>query len=39
MTQKDNVKRQILPIPDITPVNLTTYDAKDLDTPYPSSNV
>lgn len=35
MTQKDNIKRQILPIPDIKPVGLTTYDAKDPDTQYP----
>jgi hypothetical protein len=33
----DNVqpKREILPIPDVTPVGLTTYDAKDPDTTYP----
>jgi arylsulfatase A-like enzyme len=28
-------KREILPIPDVTPVGLTTYDAKDPDTTYP----
>lgn len=35
MTKKDDIKRQILPIPDIQPVGLTTYDAKDPDTEYP----
>jgi arylsulfatase A-like enzyme len=29
------VKRDVLPIPDITPVNLTTFDARDKDTKYP----
>ena len=29
------LQRDILPIPDVTPVNLTTYDAKDPDTDYP----
>jgi arylsulfatase A-like enzyme len=28
-------QRQVLPIPDVTPVGLTTYDAKDPDTSYP----
>jgi arylsulfatase len=28
-------KREILPIPDVTPVGLTTYDAKDPDTTFP----
>jgi arylsulfatase A-like enzyme len=28
-------KREILPIPDVTPAGLTTYDAKDPDTAYP----
>src|SRR5262245_9434234 len=28
-------KREILPIPDVTPAGLTTYDAKDPDTTYP----
>lgn len=28
-------RREILPIPDIAPVGLTTYDAKDPDTKYP----
>jgi hypothetical protein len=27
-------KREILPIPDVTPVGLTTYDAQDPDTKY-----
>ena len=31
----DNRQREILPIPDITPVGLTTFDAKDPDTKYP----
>ncbi|MET0457531.1 MAG: arylsulfatase, partial [Mycobacterium sp.] len=29
------VRRDILPIPDVAPVGLTTYDAKDPDTSYP----
>jgi arylsulfatase A-like enzyme len=28
-------QREVLPIPDITPVGLTTYDAKDPDTAFP----
>jgi hypothetical protein len=31
----DTLLRQILPIPDVTRVGLTTYDAKDPDTTYP----
>jgi arylsulfatase A-like enzyme len=31
----DEPKREILPIPDITPPGLTTFDAKDPDTTYP----
>jgi arylsulfatase len=31
----DNVQREVLPIPDIKPVGLTTYDAKDPETRYP----
>jgi arylsulfatase len=31
----DRIERTILPIPDVTPVGLTTYDAKDPDTNYP----
>jgi arylsulfatase len=34
-TQQDQVKRDNLPIPDFTPVGLTTFDAKDPDTTYP----
>ena len=34
-TPNDNVKRDILPIPDPKPVGLTTYDAKDPNTKYP----
>src|SRR5262245_34644720 len=30
-----SLQRAILPIPDIPPVGLTTYDAKDPDTKYP----
>jgi arylsulfatase A-like enzyme len=29
------IQREILPIPDIPPVGITTYDAKDPDTEYP----
>ena len=35
MNEKDKIQREILPIPDIPPVGLTTYDAKDPDTKYP----
>jgi arylsulfatase A-like enzyme len=31
----EHVQREVLPIPDRTPVNLTTYDAKDPDTSFP----
>src|SRR5262250_2570173 len=31
----DKLQRTVLPIPDITPVGLTTYDAKDPETKYP----
>src|SRR5437868_303029 len=31
----DKLRRDVLPIPDITPPGLTTYDAKDPDTKYP----
>jgi arylsulfatase len=34
--QYKQVQREILPIPDVVPVGLTTYDAKDPDTKYPS---
>jgi arylsulfatase A-like enzyme len=33
--RNDEFKRDILPIPDVTPVSTTTYDAKDPDTNYP----
>jgi arylsulfatase len=33
--QKDSVKRDILPIPDLVSVGLTTYDAKNPNTKYP----
>ena len=29
------VQRSVLPIPDVTPIGLTTFDAKDPDTKYP----
>jgi len=33
--KRDEVRREVLPIPDIPPVGLTTYDAKDPETSYP----
>jgi arylsulfatase A-like enzyme len=35
MSVQDKIQREILPIPDIPHVGLTTYDAKDPDTKYP----
>jgi arylsulfatase A-like enzyme len=35
MSDHDKIQREILPIPDIPHVGLTTYDAKDPDTEYP----
>jgi hypothetical protein len=35
MNETDKIKREVLPIPDIPHVGLTTYDAKDPDTKYP----
>ena len=35
MSAQDKIQREILPIPDIPPVGLTTYDARDPDTKYP----
>jgi arylsulfatase A-like enzyme len=35
MCVPDKIQREILPIPDIPHVGLTTYDAKDPDTKYP----
>src|SRR5678815_269455 len=32
---EDSIQRNVLPIPDITPIGLTTFDAKDPDTKYP----
>src|SRR6478735_6461819 len=32
---RDDLPREVLPIPDRKPVNLTTYDAKDPDTKFP----
>src|SRR5499426_2396144 len=34
-SEGDTVQRNVLPIPDITPIGLTTFDAKDPDTRYP----
>lgn len=33
--EQAQVRRDILPIPDVPHVGLTTYDAKDPDTSYP----
>ncbi|WP_136708992.1 arylsulfatase [Agromyces sp. H66] len=33
--RRDDVRREVLPIPDRPPVGLTTYDAKDPETEYP----
>jgi arylsulfatase len=33
--RNEELQRDILPIPDVTPVSTTTYDAKDPDTKYP----
>ena len=35
MPERPQLQRDVLPIPDITPVGLTTYDAKDPDTAFP----
>src|SRR4029450_12197467 len=32
---EDSIQRSVLPIPDVTPIGLTTFDAKDPDTQYP----
>ena len=32
---EDQIQRSVLPIPDVTPIGLTTFDAKDPDTKYP----
>ncbi len=34
-TPNDTLQREVLPIPDVTPVSTTTYDAKDPDTKFP----
>ena len=34
-SEQDHVQRHVLPIPDVTPPGLTTFDAKDTDTQYP----
>src|SRR4026208_1474068 len=31
----DPIQRSVLPIPDVPPIGLTTFDAKDPDTKYP----
>jgi arylsulfatase len=33
--KRDTIQRSVLPIPDVTPIGLTTFDAKDPDTKYP----
>jgi arylsulfatase A-like enzyme len=38
MPEQPEPQRDVLPIPDVTPVGLTTYDAKDPDTTYPPIN-
>jgi hypothetical protein len=35
LNPNDTLQREILPIPDVTPVSTTTYDAKDPETHYP----
>jgi hypothetical protein len=35
MERRDDVRREVLPIPDRKPVGLTTYDAKDPGTKFP----
>jgi arylsulfatase A-like enzyme len=35
MSTQDEIQRSILPIPDVSHVGLTTYDAKDPDTKFP----
>jgi arylsulfatase A-like enzyme len=35
MPERPRPQRDVLPVPDITPVGLTTYDAKDPDTAFP----
>ena len=39
MSDQDKIQRTVLPIPDPQYVGLTTYDAKDPDTKYPSSTL
>jgi arylsulfatase A-like enzyme len=36
MSDYDKIPRSVLPIPDVQPFSLTTYDAKDPDTKYPT---
>ena len=35
MTERPQLRRDVLPIPDRTPIGLTTYDAKDPATSFP----
>jgi arylsulfatase len=35
MPEPENHQRQVLPVPDVVPPGLTTYDAKDPDTSFP----
>jgi hypothetical protein len=39
MATNDSVHREILPIPDLKPICLATYDAKDLETKFPPIKV
>ena len=38
MPERPQPQRDVLPIPDVTPVGLTTYDAKDPDTRFRRSS-
>ena len=35
MFERPQPKRDVLPIPDVSPIGLTTYDAKDPATSFP----
>ena len=35
MPEHENYQREVLPVPDVVPPGLTTYDAKDPDTSFP----
>jgi hypothetical protein len=36
VVRQDDIRREVLPIPDRKPVSLTTYDVKDPDTSQPT---